>query len=893
MKTKDNLPELSEDLFSTILESLPFMRVSVDNNVIFVSDLICKLSGYQASEVLNKNMAIFKSDYHTDEYYEWMMSSIRKGKEWQGDMNCVGKNGVSFWLDLQIKPVVKSGVIQEFLIICKDITYRKELERNLLLQKERMELVFDGSNTGLWDWNPKTNQVYFNESWCKMLGHEQHEIKPTLSSWQNLVHPDDIEKCLADIKLHMDGLTDMYSNVHRMKHREGHWIYILDKGRIYERDEAGHPIRFTGTHNDISEQVWVQNAFNEISQSAKIGSWEYDILKQKINWSQVTYQIHETTPEEHVPDLATGIDFYYEDDKKIITEHFSRIVEQGGTFDLELRIKTKKNNIVWVRSIGKTQMINNMPYKVFGTFQDINEKKLMELKIQESKERLDLALMASKIGIWDWHLGSGDLFWDEQMFSVFEIDKKDFKNNFESWSKLVDKDDLEEANKQLQMALTNKTLFNTQFRIITHNNKTKHIKAIARAYYDSKGEPIRMVGCNWDISYEMSILENANMAKQKAEEAYNVRTRFLANMSHEIRTPLNSILGMTELLQDTELDRKQKEMLHLINFSGEALLKLINDILELSKIEAGELNIINTNFKLADFIQSIYQMFKVATDKKKIDFSFVIDKDVPAYLNLDKFRLQQVLINLISNAVKFTEKGEVVIEVGPAKKRTGGHLIEFRVKDTGLGFDDEDTKKLFQPFKQLDDSPTRKYGGTGLGLAICKELVFNLGGDISVKSKKGEGSEFIFSVFSNTADKSEIVEIDIDQEIKNLGDYSLKILVAEDNNINQILIKAYLKKFGFDCFIAENGEQVVKAVESNDFDLILMDLQMPVMDGLEACRQIRKMKKKQPIIVAMTANTFDEDRNSSFESGMDEFLTKPIKKTDLVRIFKKFRERFS
>lgn len=387
---------------------------------------------------------------------------------------------------------------------------------------------------------------------------------------------------------------------------------------------------------------------------------------------------------------------------------------------------------------------------------------------------------------------------------------------------------------------------------------------------------------------QSELIDQLNTSEKKLKEAAQIKENFLANMSHEIRTPLNAILGYTDLLQRQKLDDEARLHVSTVHKSGETLLSIVNDILDLSKIESGMMRIEDAPFDIRTVVHSVNAMFFHKINEKNLALHTSVSSDIPETVSGDGTRLTQILVNLFGNAVKFTSTGSIHLEINKITEDVESILIGFRISDTGIGIESEKLETIFERFRQAEDSTTRKYGGTGLGLSIVRDLVYLQNGVIEVDSQAGEGTTVSFSIpYKKIIDFQYNTKPEIAGEMPNFKP-DLKILIVEDNEINQGLMSRFLNEFHIEHFIAANGHEAIELIKNDNFDLVFMDIQMPVMDGYSATQHIRKKLKLDTPIVAMTANAMAGEREKCLALGMNGYLSKPVRARALINIINQF-----
>lgn len=573
-------------------------------------------------------------------------------------------------------------------------------------------------------------------------------------------------------------------------------------------------------------------------------------------------------------------------DKLIYPDDLERNIRQIRTLfenypeqneiDVEGRYVQKNGQIVWASvHISIMPDTEGTPLYYIVTLNDISKNKAAEQKLQETVERYTSLKRYNHDAIISLDLNGNILNANtraEQMTGcpVSEMAGKSIARFIGEYN----------LRRVLREALNNPTV---EQEIKTIRHKDGHlvevITTIAPIIINNKNVGFYIIAKDFTEQRQLII------AKELAENTNKAKSEFLAMMSHEIRTPMNGVIGMTDLLETTtELDDEQKEYIEIIRKSGETLLSIINDILDFSKIEAGMTELQEDALDVKQCIQETLDVLSAKASAKQLEMTFAVDDDIPDLLYGDSKRLKQVLMNLVGNAVKFTLHGG--ISVSARKLYQEGDLIdlEFKVSDTGIGIPDNKLEAIFEPFSQVDNFMTRNYEGTGLGLAISKKLVNVMGGNIWVEKKEGPGTTFVFTVLLKKYHQPPKPNA-CDDQLESLPD-PLQILIAEDNEINQIVLRKILEKQGHAVTVVTNGHDVLRAVEQASYDIVFMDVQMPGLNGLEATRKLRATVPKDqcPMIVAVTANALKDDREICLAAGMDDYISKPIKSKPVLAV---------
>ncbi|MEO5362560.1 MAG: PAS domain S-box protein [Magnetococcus sp. DMHC-8] len=671
---------------------------------------------------------------------------------------------------------------------------------------------------------------------------------------------------------------------------------------------VGQRIELDGQHYligmglDITERKRAEEELNrnrlllaETGKIGKVGGWEIHVDTGQTVWTEEMYNIRELDST-FDPTIEKGLDFYTPDSRPVIARLVQRAVACGEPFDVELDLITARGNLRHVHVIGKPDMVHR---RVYGFFQDITDSKLAENAIREAKEAAtqaqflsDQALELARAGHWCIDFSEGEEYYisSERTVAIFGDPPRanlryhimnDWYVNIEAADRAAAAATLANYRAACDGSLPRYDMIHPYRR--PSDGRIVWIHVLGHVVRDVQGRPSNVYGVVMDITAS-KLVENAiREAKEAAEAASRAKSEFLANMSHEIRTPMNVVLGLSDVLLESELDAEQRRLVQTLHRSGKALMGVVNDVLDFSRIEAGRLALSDLPFSPRQVLEETAHLMRLTAEEKGIVLLEEVTPGLPDAVLGDDGRVRQVLINLLGNAIKFTQAGQVSVRLSPHPRES--NTLLFQVTDTGIGIALEHAHHIFDHFIQADSGITRRYGGTGLGLAISQRLVELMGGRIWVESQLGAGSTFLFTLPSRPVPSPTVPPLPMNQTSA-VEARALRILIAEDSPDTRMLFQAYLKKTPHHLVIVNDGLEAVARVQVEAFDLLLTDIQMPNMDGYAATRAIRRWEREEgraPLtILVLSAHASLDKQEESLAAGCNGHLTKPIKKQTLL-----------
>ncbi|WP_231491346.1 PAS domain S-box protein [Pedobacter sp. Leaf170] len=883
-------------ILSQIAEVNTNTVIITDGNdlITWVNQSFTNMTGYSFDEAIGRKPEYLLHGPATSQAtLNYLNGQVSKGASFNADIYNYSKFGKPYWARIKGQPIHdQQGKVTGFFALIEDITVEKDAQENLKESENRFRLALEKIGN-VWEHDFITGKTFFSKTNNDFWGYTNNELEEGESNWWDRVHKDDFHLLVENFKKYRRGRIDAHNEEYRILHKNGEIKWVLDRGVVIEKDENGRPLRVVGTHTDITP---IKRTEQELEQRVK----QFKSLSENIPGVIYEYEYREDGTDglryispaiERVFGI-TADDFWNhkyitpKDQDRINTkqQHSRNTLEP---FYDETEITIPGSNPRWYAvhsSYSYTDPDNGA--KVFtGFMSDITERKGVEesLRINEEKYRSILANM--KLGLLeidnDGHITyANNSFCYMSGYAMPELIGKSAEDLFLPEGKSEsEKDKWRSIEKGLADAYEIET-------VDKQGNKKWWLSSGAPRYND-KAELAGSIGIHLDITDKKNQELELVDARVEAEQSAQSKETFLANMSHEIRTPMNAIMSMANQLAKTNLEPQQEFYLETIHTASKNLLVIINDVLDLSKIDAGKLSLENIGFNLIDVLHNAMQVITHKGEEKGLDLNnYHFDGSIAKVLIGDPYRLNQVLLNLMTNAVKFTEKGSVDLICRVIADKPNSQVIHVSVVDTGIGMEASFVKHLFEKFSQEYESVSRKYGGTGLGMSICKELIEQMGGEIFVDSVKGVGTTISFVIEFPKGKSDDVPE---KAETTFSEDFLLgrKVLVTDDNDLNRLVASILLLDYGATVMVAENGEIALDMIEKETFDVILMDIQMPVMNGYDTTRKIRKMGNNIPII-ALTASAIKGEKEKCLSMGMNDYITKPINEEDFLKTIDKW-----
>jgi PAS domain S-box-containing protein len=805
----------------------------------------------------------------------------------------VTAGGRARWVRALGVPESRDGKIVRLCGAFQDVT--EDFEKQGRLQRATL-----GSAEGHWESDLRQRTAWLSAKLQELLGEPAAERMCPEEDFRALIHPDDAPRVNRAVAQHFAHRVPYEVEV-RMHHRDGSYRWYRSRASG-EFDAHGTPLRFGGSLTDIHRERLARDELEELRRrhdravrGAQDGVWEWNMRQESVWYSPRMLQLLEldqdgqgypTTPEAFLRLV------HPEDVPRMEAANHTHLVERLP-YDVELRLRSASGEYRWYRSRATAERdADGQPIALSGSVQDIHAQKLAEAGRRDAEARLARAIDGSRDALFEHNLDSdGAVWYSQRLKEMLGYGPEDQLPA--SVLTLMNDADRAAVRAAAERHFADDTPFDVTFRLPTRSGGERWIRARGRCERDAGGIARRFSGSLQDITEQRETEEALRQATRAAGAANRAKSDFLANMSHEIRTPMNGVLGMTDLLLDGPLAPEQREFAEAIRGSAGSLLAIINDVLDLSKIEAGKMVFEQVPMNPRNCLELVRSLTAPQAARRGLEFITEVAPTVPDQVVSDPHRFQQVLMNLVGNAVKFTHSGKITVRLALQPSEPSRPILECRVQDSGVGMDAATLARLYTPFTQADASTTRHYGGSGLGLSIVRRLINQIGGSIEVESAPGVGSTFTVSwpcAFAASDAPHPALPL-APRTAAGVGTlYSAHVLVVEDHPVNQQVICRLLQRFGCRVTVADNGALGVAAAAAQRFDLVLMDVQMPVLDGLEATRQVRGLETggRRVPIVALTASAMTDELERCQRAGMDDLLTKPIDRVQLDRVLERY-----
>lgn len=864
---------------------------NAEGEIEWVNSSFIKSTGYTLEEIIGKKPGSFLQGPDTDpETVAYMRERLEKGEPFVVEILNYTKTKKPLWIRLQCQAIRNdAGEIIKYFAVEEDISQYK---KNIDLLKEfenKMRLALEKVGDYVWEHNFRTGKTRFSKKENHFLGITIDENTDIDKEWWEHIHPDDRPMLEAGDKRCRNGEVSDHAYEYRMIDNKGEIHWVLDRGVVIEKDEKGLPLLMLGTHTDISKrkktehELEIQRRFyedilNNVPADIAVFDKEHRYLfvnPRGIKDKNLRDWIIGKKDEDYLRLRQKPLDSL-----KHCNLYFNKVIETREQITWE-EINTLPDGAQTyiLRHLYPVLDQQNEIKLVIGYGVDITDRKKSELAVKENEERYRSIIANMNLGLLEIDKEGNVIFANKSIIEMVGIDPdKAIGINVTSF---LPEESLALLQNQGKDKLNRK---NIAFELkVNVKNECRWWLISSAPRFNESGEFTGTIVICLDINEQKQMEAELRAAHEKAEQLAKAKQNFLANMSHEIRTPMNAILGMSNQLAKTQLDETQQFYLKTINSAAENLLVIINDILDLSKIEAGKFRLEEIGFEPQVVFSNTIKMFLHKAEEKGIQLTHsYCDEKVAKVLIGDPVRLQQVLLNLVSNAVKFTDSGFVDIRCEVIEDMLDEQKIKITVADTGKGMDKSFLDQLFDKFTQEYDTANRKHQGSGLGMSITKELVELMGGKINVYSEKRKGTTVILEIpfKKGTFEHLPQEEVDVfaNDFLKNK-----KILVADDNEMNRLIASIILEYYGATIVEAVNGDEAIKQTMEHQPDIILMDIQMPILNGYEATTQIRANHFENPII-AVTANAIKGEQEKCITAGMNDYISKPFKEEELLKV---------
>jgi PAS domain S-box-containing protein len=875
-----------------INQSQMIAEFSMDGAIIQANDNYLHAFGYQGAELRGKHHSVFVSEEtRRSAEYEEFWKELRAGHYQTGLFRRIDKQGNTVWIEASYNPILgPDGVPTKVVKFASNVSERIRIQNDLKDAEGRLRAILDNVLDGIITIDDGGIIASINPAAVKMFGYEVGDVVGR--NVKMLMPEPDRSAHDSHLAAYRPGAPTRAIGVGR--ELEG----LHSSGRVFpmELTVADFAFRnqrmFVGLVRDITvrkEQEEAHRRTREVldrtGRIAEVGGWEIDLITTELKWSEEALRVV-GLPSDRRPTLEGGINLLFPPEAQLIIKAvIEKAIAEHGGFAVDLPMTRADGRAIWVRVTGSVECEEGKPVRLVGATQDITVRVAEQAGLQEANERAAIAAEYSGIGIWSWDLSTNLTTWNSWMYRHYDMTEGEHRLvDLEAPSNRIHPDDRRSVKQALRDCIDGIKPFDMMFRVVWDDKSVHHMRSAGQVKRNEKGQPLRMVGTDWDVTELVKANETAWRALQIAQDSNRTKSDFLANMSHEIRTPMNAILGITYLARRADPSPKQLDYLTKIGTAAESLLGIMNDILDFSKIEAGKLELEVISFSLDDVLRNLIDVVGQKAQDKSVSLVTKVAANVPKQMVGDPLRLGQILINLVNNAIKFTDIGEIAVRVEADEITSNDLRLQISVTDTGIGMSPEQVGNLFQSFHQGDTSFTRKYGGTGLGLAICKQLCELMKGQITVQSELGKGSDFRFAArFGIATDMALPSPAGADDERQKY------ILIVDDSQNTRHSLVAMLDGSGYQAKAVSSGEEAMSALarasqSGRPIDLVLMDWRLPGINGVETSRRIKANTafSRIPEILMISAFEREEVLAGHTDVIFDGFLSKPVSKKNLI-----------